>query len=305
MSKFHINLLLQISKALVNSKNPIFNSEIPFFLNFGPTNLAAHPTSGPASSLPSLPPQAETAPTGPPSPRVGRVFTGICFPFWFAPSERAAYPSSLCQSGHGCQLHPPPPATRARLRRHRSPATERRLAPRLGCHRTVTTSPSFSSLNSPLKPSPVFNGVKAINTGVNPPATPPRRSPDPYKRRSPPPEFTTPFPASLRFSPCSSLPLTERHRLQFCTAIARPPRRRPSPGEALVELPTRSSPCRAPTGELWCTRAVGGRAPVSTPLRPGPPSVRAAVGPRWTEHARPVHGRVDPVLDLSTEKINP
>jgi hypothetical protein len=28
--------------------------------------------------------------------------------------------------------------------RHRSPATERHPAPRLGCHRTVTTSPSFS-----------------------------------------------------------------------------------------------------------------------------------------------------------------
>jgi hypothetical protein len=42
----------------------------------------------------------------------------------------------------------------------------------------------FPSLNSPLKPSPVFNGVKAINNGANPPpsATPPWRSPDRYKR---------------------------------------------------------------------------------------------------------------------------
>jgi hypothetical protein len=33
---------------------------------------------------------------------------------------------------------------RARLRRHSSPATERRLALCLGCHQTVNTSPSFS-----------------------------------------------------------------------------------------------------------------------------------------------------------------
>jgi hypothetical protein len=129
----------------------------------------------------------------------------------------------------------------------------------------------FPSLNSPLKPSPVFNGVKGINTLVNPPATPPRRSPNPYKRRAPPLEFTTPLPASLRFSPCSSLLLTERRRLRFCTAVARPPRRRTSPGGALAELPVRSSLCCAPAGELWCTGAAGGRAPVSTPPHPGPP----------------------------------
>jgi hypothetical protein len=73
----------------------------------------------------------------------------------------------------------------------------------------------FPSLNSPPKSSPVFNGVKAINAGIN--------SPPPYKWRAPPPEFTTPLPASLRFSPRSSLPLTERRRLRFCTAVTRAP----------------------------------------------------------------------------------
>jgi hypothetical protein len=127
----------------------------------------------------------------------------------------------------------------------------------------------FPSLNSPLKPSPVFNGVKAINVGINPPATPPRRSPDPYKRRAPPLEFTAPLPASLRFSPRSSLPLTEHHRLQFCTTIAPPPRHHPSSGEALAELPVLSSLYCAPAGELWCTGAAGGRTPVSAPPRSG------------------------------------
>jgi hypothetical protein len=143
MSKFLLNLLLQISKDLVNSKIQFLTQKF-FFLTFGPADLAAHSAFGPASLLASLQPQAEIAPAGPPSPRVGRVFTGIRFPFWFAPSELAASPLSLCQAGPGCQLHPPPLAARAHPRRHCFPATERSPAPRLGCHRAVTTSPSFS-----------------------------------------------------------------------------------------------------------------------------------------------------------------
>jgi hypothetical protein len=168
MSKFLLNLLLQISKTLVNSKIQFLIQKF-FFLTFGPTDLAAHSAFGPASPLALLPLQAETAPAGPPSPHISRIFTGIRFPFWFAPSELAASPSSLCQVGPSCQLRPPPQAARARPHRHRFSATEP-LPPRL----------HFPSLNSPLKPSPVFNGIKAINAGVNSPATPPRCSPDPY-----------------------------------------------------------------------------------------------------------------------------
>jgi hypothetical protein len=94
MSKFLLNLLLQISKALVNSKLQFLIQKFPFLI-FGLADHAAHSASSPASPLASLPPQAETASTGPPSPRVGRVFTGIRFPFWFAPFELAASPSSL------------------------------------------------------------------------------------------------------------------------------------------------------------------------------------------------------------------
>jgi hypothetical protein len=97
-------------QSLKNSKIQFLIQKI-LFLIFGPADLAAHSASGPASPLASLPPQAETAPAGPPSPRVGRIFTGIRFPFWFAPTELAASPSSLCQAGPDYQLHPPPPAT--------------------------------------------------------------------------------------------------------------------------------------------------------------------------------------------------
>jgi hypothetical protein len=48
MSKFLLNHLLQISKALVNSKIQ-FLIQKSFFLAFGPANLAARSASGPAS----------------------------------------------------------------------------------------------------------------------------------------------------------------------------------------------------------------------------------------------------------------
>jgi hypothetical protein len=59
MSKFLLNLL-QISKALVNSKFQ-FLIQKSFFLAFGPANLAARSASGPSS------------------PRVGRVFVENTF----------------------------------------------------------------------------------------------------------------------------------------------------------------------------------------------------------------------------------
>jgi hypothetical protein len=67
----------------------------------------------------------------------------IRLPFWFASSESAASPTSLCQPGPRCQFDPPPPAARARPRHHRFPVNERRSAPCLGCHRAITASPSF------------------------------------------------------------------------------------------------------------------------------------------------------------------
>jgi hypothetical protein len=49
MSKFLINLLVQISKALVNSKMQFLIQKF-FFLAFGPADLAAHSAFGPAGS---------------------------------------------------------------------------------------------------------------------------------------------------------------------------------------------------------------------------------------------------------------
>jgi hypothetical protein len=102
MSKFLLNLLLQISKALVNSKNTIFNSEILFFLiSTRPTLRPPRPLS-PASPLATPYPAGQKRPAGPSSPRVGRVFAGNMFSFL----------------DHAFPSRPPPPsvtATRAPL----------------------------------------------------------------------------------------------------------------------------------------------------------------------------------------------
>jgi hypothetical protein len=198
-----------------------------------------------------------------------------------APSPTSSRPSSPA----------PPPLSNHRV----PPSSTPRVSPsRYGL--TFIFPPLITLLNPPPSSMVLMPLTSALTPA--PPATPPRCSLDPYKRRAPPPKFTTPLPASLHFSPRSSLPLTECRRLRFCTTVARPPRCRPSPGEALAELPVRSSLCCAPAGELWCTGAAGGRALVSVPPRPGPPSVRATVGPWWTERARPVHGCVDPIHDF-------
>jgi hypothetical protein len=82
MSKFFLNLLVQISKALVNSKIQFLIQKF-FFLAFGQADLAAHSASGlagPRWPLFSHRPK----PTGwpkPLSPRVDGVFAEVHFPF--------------------------------------------------------------------------------------------------------------------------------------------------------------------------------------------------------------------------------
>jgi hypothetical protein len=153
----------------------------------------------------------------------------------------------------------PPP-----LPGHPAPPSSAPRVPPSGYHAFI-----FPPLIPLLNPPPSSMALKPLTPALTPSATTPRRSPDPYKRRAPPPELTAPLPASLRFSPRSSLPLTEHRRLRFCTAIARPPCRRPSSSEARTELPVLLSLCCAPVGELWCTGAAGGRTPVSVPPRSG------------------------------------
>jgi hypothetical protein len=101
MSKFLLNILVQISKALVNSK-------IQFLIQKFFSSLSARPTLRPTQPLAQLAPlasllsQAEFNPASPASPHVDGVFAEVHFPFWFTPSEMAASLSSLGQLGRGC-----------------------------------------------------------------------------------------------------------------------------------------------------------------------------------------------------------
>jgi hypothetical protein len=75
MSKFLLNLLLQISKASVNSKIQFLIQKFFFLILARPTLRPIRPLS-PASPMAVPPSQAKTVLAGPSSPRVGRVFTG-------------------------------------------------------------------------------------------------------------------------------------------------------------------------------------------------------------------------------------
>jgi hypothetical protein len=209
-------------QSLAKFKNPIFNSEIPFSLfsarpTLPPTRPLAQPTRWPHCPRRLKPPLPAHLAHGRSRLHGKYVFPfGSRIPSW-PPFPRLSINRALAVSSI-THLQPPELACAATAPRppsathlHASGATEP-LPPCL----------HFPSLTSPLKPSPIFNGVKAINAGVNPPATPPRRSPDAYKRRAPTVEFTARLPASLRFSPRSSLPLTKRHRLRFCTTVRSP-----------------------------------------------------------------------------------
>jgi hypothetical protein len=222
---------------------------------------------------------------------------GVRFPFWFAPSELVASPSSLCQAAPGYQLRPSPPVARARPCRHRLPATPRCPAPRLECRRAVTTPPSFPLPLIPLlnPPPPIFNGVKATIAGVNP-GHPSRCFPDPYKRVSTTPGAFHPSPSfSHLLSRARTPPPTEfpdHHRATATpgrhTAVRAPVSRPPNSPRLTPPLP--------PLGRRpWTPERSEAEAPVS----PVPPSM---AGPPWSG-VPVVHGPVHLVYENFFTKI--
>jgi hypothetical protein len=148
MSKFLLNLLLQISKALVNLK-------IQFLIRKFFSLLSARPTPRPVWSTPRpSQPTGRAIPVGrnrlgrPIQPtRRSRLREKYVFPFGSRLPKPAASPSSLCQPGPTCQIHPVPRAGR--------PQSEipRAAAPCLGCPRAFTALPHHSPPLIPFKPS--------------------------------------------------------------------------------------------------------------------------------------------------------
>jgi hypothetical protein len=105
MSKFLLNLLVQIFKALVYSKIQ-FLFEKEFSSDFGPSGLAS-------PALARYAPQAAGSPLGPLGPSHVGVFAERRIPFDFAHSGRDAFSLSRhCHVGPACQLHPLPHAGR-------------------------------------------------------------------------------------------------------------------------------------------------------------------------------------------------
>jgi hypothetical protein len=110
MSKFLLNLLVQISKSLVYSKiHFLFGKE--FSSDFGP--------SGPASPvLAHFAPQATVSTLNPFGPSSLGVFAKRCISFDFAHSSNNTFSISChCHVGPARQLHPLPHAGRSQSHR--------------------------------------------------------------------------------------------------------------------------------------------------------------------------------------------
>jgi hypothetical protein len=104
MSKFLLNLPLQISKALVNSDIQ-FLIQKSFFLAFGPANLLARSASGPASPPGAPSPAGQNRRGWPIQPaHRSRLRRKYVFLFGSRLPEPVASPSSLYQLGPICQM---------------------------------------------------------------------------------------------------------------------------------------------------------------------------------------------------------
>jgi hypothetical protein len=178
MSKFLLNLLLQIFKALINSKIQFYSKRI-FFSKFGPPGLAS-------LLLARSAPQATTrAPSAHPGLRGLSVFAKSRLFFEFAqPSDDAFF---LCHrhAGPTCQLRHLPHIGRPEACLPRaSPQliTPRLMASIIATPIKVPYSPALiSPLEAPLTPSPAINGVGRKSPAITHRHFLPGASPAPIK----------------------------------------------------------------------------------------------------------------------------
>jgi hypothetical protein len=162
----------------------------------------------PASPLAAPPLQAETVLAGPFSPRVGRVFVGNTSSL-LVHVFRAGRLSHVSLSTGSQMSVPSPTSSRPSspapppIPGHRAPLSSAPRVPLSRYHLALISPPLISLLN--LSSSrPVFNGVKAINAGVNRPGQ------------------ASTLAELHRTSPRSYFPLSPPEQ---------PPQRRPSSGE--------------------------------------------------------------------------
>jgi hypothetical protein len=255
MSKFLLNLLVQISKVYQKSKFQIKFERILFL------ELCLALVFGPAADT-SLPPQPARSPP----------------PHWASASWLAQPTLPLLSLSHGPRL--------AFFFLRTNPIERSRpLAPhRVGHHRLLLPKwPEHSPLitsHHPASPLPKQLIMELHYATASPSmAGRLRSSPRPYKRRPstlPPSHHPSDLP--LSFPPLLS-----------STAVAEPDAAGETPlhslpthGDPAVELAGPSFPSPASWPELLGTGAVGGRAPVSSRARQWPPVHGGPVAP-WTE----------------------
>jgi hypothetical protein len=175
MSKFLLNLLLQISKALVNSKIQFLVRKFFFLISArptlrGPRPLASQPTGRAAS-------QAKTVPRRPIQPaRRSRLCKKYVFPFDSCLPSRPPLPhlSDTRAPAVSSIPHLQPPELTRTATAPRSPSAAQLHTS--GSTGPLPPRPHFPSLKSPLKPSPSSMALKPLTPVLNSPATPPRRS---------------------------------------------------------------------------------------------------------------------------------
>jgi hypothetical protein len=174
MSKFLLNLLVQISKAFVYSKikilfrnnspqlsaHPAFRPSCEPFFFFFPTGRSPLPTGPQPLGRPSRPAR-QWRPVGLPPPPHEDASSRATFALSLRPADRWTPPIIS-------HLRP----DRARPRRHHLPPLPAPPSPTSNATRTLPPRHHFLLLNPPLNLAPASNGVNAINTTVTPPGHP-------------------------------------------------------------------------------------------------------------------------------------
>jgi hypothetical protein len=213
MSKFLLNILPQISKALVNSKIQFLIQKFFFLISVRPTLRPTRPLAQPAHwphrprrlkpSRPAHPAHASVASSReirlPVLVRAFRAGRLSLVPLTTGPQLSVPSTNSSCPSSPA-----PPP-----IPGHRAPPSSAPRVPPSHYHLAFISPPLISLLNPP----PSSMALKPLTPVLTALAAPPRCSPGPYKRQAPPPSSTTPSPTSFPLSPRLSSVLTERCRL--------------------------------------------------------------------------------------------
>jgi hypothetical protein len=176
MSKFLLNLLLQISKALVNSKIQFLIQKFFFLILARPTLRPTRPLAQPAH-WPRRPRRPKPSLADPSSPRVGHVFTrntssllirafrAGCLCLISLTTEPQLSAPSLTSSRPSSPTPPPLPG-------HRAPPSSTPRVPPDRYHLALISPP----LNPPLNPPPSSMALKPLTLALDSPATPPRHS---------------------------------------------------------------------------------------------------------------------------------